>query len=214
MKILKIVAVTLLSFFGITESTNIGTPLAANQQISPEIEDLKSKVKFIAGLIAMHRPNIKDCGLIAKDIVEVSFKENVDPFYLAAVVSVESRFSENSLSSANAHGLMQLLPSTAHEINNKNGEATKFSDIQENKSNLTLGIKYLKRLERRYKGDKTLALAAYNWGPKKVDRVNKDFEKLPSGVKNYTKMVLERNENWANHFQKAESSALAFAINS
>jgi soluble lytic murein transglycosylase-like protein len=80
---------------------------------------------------------------------------------LVAVAQVESSFRPNARSHADARGLLQVLPSTAAELN---------LDVDHPASNVLAGARYLKQLLDRYHRT-DLALAAYNAGPTVVDRV-------------------------------------------
>lgn len=169
------------------------------------IEDLKSMVKFISGLIAVHRPNITDCGQVAAAIVRISAKEKVDPFLIAAIISVESRFGQAERSRVGAVGLMQLMPATArHVADPEQNVKPTLTDIT---TNIQLGIEYWKQLSKRYKGNNFLALAAYNWGPGNVDRNHRDVKRIPSGVSNYAQTIIGRHKSWVNHYQSAKASA-------
>jgi soluble lytic murein transglycosylase-like protein len=80
---------------------------------------------------------------------------------LVAVAQVESNFRPDARSGADARGLLQVLPSTAAELN---------LDVDRPASNVLAGARYLKQLLDRF--DRTdLALAAYNAGPTTVDRL-------------------------------------------
>lgn len=179
----------------------------------PRITDLRKRqglIKFISGLIAAFRPSIQDCGLIARHIVEISAQENIDPLYVAAVISIESRFSSSAQSYAGAVGLMQLMPGTAKEVARKRrSNAHTPNHLVDPRTNIKLGIDYLKFLERKYRSDRYLALAAYNWGPANVDQASQRRKRIPGSVKDYSRTIMGRLQNWRNHFTKASESAEA-----
>ncbi len=179
----------------------------------PRITDLRKRqglIKFISGLIAAFRPSIQDCGLIARHIVEISAQENIDPLYVAAVISIESRFSSSAQSYAGAVGLMQLMPGTAKDVARaRRSNAHTPNHLVDPRTNIKLGIDYLKFLERRYRSDRFLALAAYNWGPANVDQANQRRKRIPGSVRDYSRTIMGRLQNWRNHFTKASESAEA-----
>ncbi|MFN8390456.1 MAG: lytic transglycosylase domain-containing protein [Bdellovibrionota bacterium] len=175
---------------------------AAAPQESEQLKRQQNLIKFLSGLIAAYRPSITDCGTIAKHIVELSATENVDPFYVAAVIAIESRFHSGAQSEVGAMGLMQLMPSTAREV-----ASQKHVALVDPKTNIRLGISYLKQLQERYNGNRFLALAAYNWGPSNVDKAGWKANRIPGSVRKYSNTVLERTTSWQRHFAKATESA-------
>lgn len=82
---------------------------------------------------------------------------------LRAVIAQESGFRPCAVSKKGAQGLMQLMPATAEQF--------AVEDPFEPKSNLEAGARFLRQLIEKYKGDLSLALAAYNAGPAAVDEV-------------------------------------------
>jgi soluble lytic murein transglycosylase-like protein len=78
---------------------------------------------------------------------------------LVAVAQVESRFVPTARSSADARGLLQVMPATARSLR---------LDADTPSTNVLAGARYLKILLERYSRT-DLALAAYNAGPTAVD---------------------------------------------
>jgi peptidoglycan DL-endopeptidase CwlO len=77
---------------------------------------------------------------------------------LVAIGHVESNLRANARSSADARGLLQVLPSTAAELR---------LDADHPASNVLAGARYLRQLLERFHST-DLALAAYNAGPTAV----------------------------------------------
>ncbi len=94
-------------------------------------------------------------------IEEAARETELDSTLIASVIRVESDGDPGAVSDAGAKGLMQLMDSTAHEL--------EVSDVFDPRENIRAGSRYLKRLLDRY-GDLELALAAYNAGPGNVDK--------------------------------------------
>ncbi|HEX8836009.1 MAG TPA: lytic transglycosylase domain-containing protein [Candidatus Acidoferrum sp.] len=86
----------------------------------------------------------------------------VDAELISSVMEVESHFDAKAISPKNARGLMQLLPETAARLGVK--------DIFDPQQNIDAGTRYLKELLQLYNNNLTLALAAYNAGPEKVQK--------------------------------------------
>ncbi|WP_310476342.1 lytic transglycosylase domain-containing protein, partial [Sandarakinorhabdus sp.] len=123
-----------------------------------------------------------------------------------AIARQESQFDRTARSSANALGLMQLVPATAAEQAQKMGlPASPASRLtQDPVWNVTLGSGFIERLRASYGGSAPLAVAAYNAGPGNVRRfiaLNGDprgsdmidwIESIPfSETRNYVQRVLE-----------------------
>jgi soluble lytic murein transglycosylase-like protein len=95
-------------------------------------------------------------------VSEASEKHGVDSDFIRSVIKQESAGNAHALSAAGARGLMQLMPGTAAQL----GVEDSFSPEQ----NVHGGARYLRELLERYNGDAVKALAAYNAGPRAVDR--------------------------------------------
>ncbi|HKD92631.1 MAG TPA: lytic transglycosylase domain-containing protein [Terriglobales bacterium] len=95
-------------------------------------------------------------------IDEAAARHQVDPNLVRAVIKVESNFDPNAVSRKGAIGLMQLMPSTARQLN--------VSDPYDPQQNVDAGVRHLKSLLDNYGGDVPRSLAAYNAGEKAVAR--------------------------------------------
>jgi hypothetical protein len=120
-------------------------------------------------------------GLIRAAAVE----EGVDPLLLASLIQAESSFRADSVSSAGAMGLCQLMPATARSL----GVTDPFDPAQ----NIGGGAAYLARQLRRF-GRTDEALAAYQAGPGAVAAAGgvPDFET----TRHYVDRVLHRWSRW------------------
>lgn len=106
----------------------------------------------------------------------------LEPAYVAGVILAESDYDPQAVSSANAQGLMQLLPSTAEWIASKLGETYAEGCLFDPETNLRYGCWYLGFLMRRYDGDKRCASSAYHAGQGTVDRWLQNPEYAPDGA--------------------------------
>lgn len=89
-------------------------------------------------------------------------KYGVNPSLIKAVIHAESGYNPNAVSCKGASGLMQLMPGTARSL--------KVSNSFDPKDNVEGGVKYLRFLLDTFRGDVSLAVAAYNAGLNKVAR--------------------------------------------
>ena len=90
---------------------------------------------------------------------------NVDKSLVYAIVKAESNFDQNAISNKGAVGLMQIMPTTATFVSQKQGKQT--FDLTDAKDNLTLGIAYLSYLDKKF-NDVKYVICAYNAGEGKV----------------------------------------------
>lgn len=114
--------------------------------------------------------------------IQRSAKNNNVPVELiCGVILQESGAQHKAVSHCGARGLMQLMPGTARRF----GVSNSFDPQQ----NIEGGTRYLKWLLNYFKGDITLALAAYNSGEHNVEKYG---NKIPPfrETQNYVPAVL------------------------
>jgi soluble lytic murein transglycosylase-like protein len=104
----------------------------------------------------------------------------VEEALIYAIVKQESCFNETAYSRSGAIGLMQLMPGTATMM--------KINNPWNPEQNIQAGVKYIGEMLSLFKGNKRLAVAAYNAGPGKVRKYNG----IPPyrETKNYVKKVM------------------------
>ncbi|WP_426958022.1 transglycosylase SLT domain-containing protein [Muricoccus radiodurans] len=93
----------------------------------------------------------------------------LEPAIVNAISRQESNFDPEAVSSANARGLMQLLPATAAMVARRVGVAHQPGWLTTDPiHNIRLGSQYLADQMTRFGGNVALAAAAYNAGPNRV----------------------------------------------
>lgn len=125
----------------------------------------------------------------------------IDTHLLLAMARQESALYPKARSPVGARGLMQLMPATAketaQEINFRYGGT---SQLYKPEVNIRLGSAYLSGLLNQYDDHRYLAAAAYNAGPHRVRRWQRERADLPADIwietipfretRNYVKNVL------------------------
>ncbi len=131
----------------------------------------------------------------------MSHSTNVPITLLLAISRQESAFDERARSTANARGLMQLLPATAERVaRGANLSKPTTTALYRPSTNIEIASHYIATLLDRFKGRRPLAIAGYNAGEHRVDRWIKDAANMPMDVwieripfketRNYVKNVL------------------------
>ena len=95
-------------------------------------------------------------------IVQHAAVNSLSPDFVRAVIQAESAFNPWARSIRGAMGLMQLMPETAAEY--------RVLNAYDPAENIRAGAAYLRTLLDRYDNNQALALAAYNAGPRAVDK--------------------------------------------
>lgn len=134
-------------------------------------KELRTKLKFSASVNAAEYDQI---------IKAYADKYGVSASLIKAVIHAESGYNPNAVSSKGAGGLMQLMPDTARSL--------KVVDRFNPRDNVDGGVRYLRFLIDTFRGDISLALAAYNAGLSKVAK----YGGIPpyNETRNYVNRVL------------------------
>ena len=103
------------------------------------------------------------------DLTRYARANGLDPYLVASLIRQESEFNPLAVSSANAWGLMQLLPpvgkNLAREVRLRHFNQEQLTNPT---INLQLGTRYLKHMVDSFGGQVEYALAAYNAGSDRV----------------------------------------------
>ncbi len=129
--------------------------------------------------------------ILAK-IDRIARSYGVDPALVREVVRAESNFNPFATSRVGAKGLMQLMDSTARAMH--------VANAYDPDQNIAGGTRYLRYLLDKYDGNVKVALAAYNAGPGRVDRLGIDSdaefdakqELLPEETQRYVTKIANR----------------------
>ena len=136
----------------------------------------------------LFQPNI-DVNKYDDLITKAANKFKLDSALIKAVIKAESNFNHRAVSPVGAQGLMQLMPKTASDL--------KVEDCFHPEKNIEGGARYLRYLLNTYKGDLTLALAAYNAGEKAVAKYNYNVPPYRE-TQNYIKRVFSFYKSYSN----------------
>ena len=130
----------------------------------------------------------------------------LDPYLVAALVAQESSFDADVRSSANAYGLMQIVPSTGKRLARSLGiRRFSTSSLTHPETNVRMGTFYFKNLVSQF-GGTHYALASYNAGESRVSRWISERGDLPRDefiddipfpeTQNYVKKILGTAEDY------------------
>ena len=126
------------------------------------------------------KSNVHSKSRSLRKIVSIKSKKyKIEPSLIHSIIKVESNWNPEAVSRTGAKGLMQLMPATAKDMNVQNP-----FDPEEN---IEGGTRYLRYLLDKFNGDLTLAIAAYNAGPRKIYK----FKGVPpiKETKEYVKKI-------------------------
>jgi soluble lytic murein transglycosylase-like protein len=115
----------------------------------------------------------------------------VDAALLKAVMAAESGFDPDATSPKGAIGLMQVMPTTAERYGLRgDNQKTLEEKLSDPKTNIRLGARYLRDLQRMFPDQQDLVLASYNAGEGAVQKYNNTIPPYPETL-NYVELVTQ-----------------------
>lgn len=115
--------------------------------------------------IKLELPFVKKLRHYEDFVLAASEKYGINPNQIYAIIHTESSGNPKAVSPAGAVGLMQLMPITQRHLGLTREEALN-PEIS-----IMEGVRYYTGLLAYYEGNEVLALAAYNMGQRKVNRL-------------------------------------------
>lgn len=105
-------------------------------------------------------------------VLQDASQSDLDPLLVLALIRQESLFESFATSTASAHGLMQVIPSTGQQIAAQLGWPPGYEagDLYHPYVSLRFGTYYLAQQRDRFDGRLDAALAGYNGGPGNAQR--------------------------------------------
>jgi len=98
-------------------------------------------------------------------------KRQLDSSWVMGLMRSESAMAADAISSADARGLMQVLPSTAKQIARRNAYSYSGSEqLMQAETNILFGTTFLRELMDKFNNNPVLVSGAYNAGPGAVER--------------------------------------------
>jgi soluble lytic murein transglycosylase len=140
--------------------------------------------------------------LYKAEILKSSYTNQIQPYVVASLISVESSYRKDVVSKKGAVGLMQLLPSTAKWIALQKG-VENFDEemLFDPQTNIDFGVFYLNYLMAKFKNLNN-AICAYNAGEGTVDSWLK-LETLSADGKTLDSIPFYETKNHLEKFKKA-----------
>jgi len=170
-----------------------GAPAQLERELVAQIEYLRQQ---IAGIPAALRDGIApelarlrpDASVreVREAVAAQARAQNIPEDFALAIAGRESGFRQTGrdgsvlTSPAGAQGVMQLMPGTAAGLG---------VDPTDQRQNIAGGLQYLGQMLARFGGDRSLAAAAYNAGPGRVQAVIEGRASLPAETQRYVAAV-------------------------
>ena len=160
-----------------------GQPFDSSQLPSPAATVKSPVLRYLS-----QHPNLKKYEPL---LSQAAREFNLDPALLKAVMAAESGFNPAAVSPKGAVGLMQILPATAERYGlQPDVKQTIGKKLADPKTNIRLGARYLRDLQKLFPNQPELVLASYNAGEGAVQRYG---NRVPpyAETRNYVQVVTQ-----------------------
>jgi hypothetical protein len=129
---------------------------------------------------------------IQQRVIREAKRQNIDPSLALAIAEVESNFNYQAISHAGAKGVMQIMPETAEQVFGVSRRRLFDPNV-----NIELGVKFIKKLLKRYDGRLDIALSHYNGGSGVKNR-HGNLSVMPA-TRDYVDKVLATQQSFLQH---------------
>jgi soluble lytic murein transglycosylase-like protein len=148
-------------------------PAAIDPNFTPGPADASADTAWIDALLQLRAPDLgrRERAAVATQVASASDLHGLDPLVVLSIIAQESRFDPDARGVRSAVGLMQIRPFVARDVARRHhipwhGESTLLDPAQ----NVAIGTAYLGEILQQF-GDLELALAGYNMGPYRLQRM-------------------------------------------
>jgi soluble lytic murein transglycosylase len=147
-----------------------GDQVKSREELVLLIDDLQALGEKEVSLLAYRRAGRQ--GLVLHErgyplMTPPAVSGGAEPALVLAVTRRESQFDPRVRSSADARGMMQILPATGRRVAREIGVSWSDDLLWDAHANMRLGARYLGRLVAAYQGSYPMAAAGYNAGPRR-----------------------------------------------
>lgn len=150
----------------LTNTSSTAEKLAASV-LAADLDWYDSAIRTLAQIKAWDYVDLRFPMAFEELFTRYSKRNHVDVAWSIAISRRESSFAPDAVSHANAHGLMQLLPSTARYVSK---QKVSKRQLYKPATNIRLGTDYLEYLKKKNGGNEILATASYNAGYHRIKR--------------------------------------------
>jgi N-acetylmuramoyl-L-alanine amidase len=128
----------------------------------------------VADCASTVHPHLTDEVVSPGVVGEIAAQYGMSPGLVQAIASVESGFDNSALSTADARGVMQIIPDTWELIDQT--LAPQPLDPVSARRNVEAGVLYLRHLYRLKGGDRNLTIGSYFQGPHRAELLPETHE--------------------------------------